>query len=74
MQHGKITVYYVENGMKAWEAEFRNNGVVKSTLWHPDGSVHAQFRLTEDKVSPPWWWGVTDQTRPTASRWNKGKK
>ena len=53
----------------------------ETTEWHPDGSVRHQRRLFFDesgetvreqaRESPPWWWGVTDQTEPTMPEWMK---
>ena len=32
-----------------------------------------QSQPVETKDAPPWWWGVTDQTEPTAPWWEEEK-
>ncbi len=44
--------------------------------WNSHGHVAAQCRpgktgLFENKSSPPWWWGVTDQAAPSMPAWMK---
>ncbi len=58
----------VEGGTHGW--------VVSYTVWNFDGTVKFQWRLAnritlEQKTTPPWWWGVIDQTKPTAPWWNE---
>ncbi len=60
--------YYVENGFKALEVI---PDVGRDTAWNYDGTVKFQKRPGVLKDSPPWWFGVTDQTEPTALWWNK---
>ncbi len=68
--------YYQENGFKALE-EHRDGEVMnKTTMWGFDGRVKTQIRFPEGKPvetkdAPPWWWGVQDQTEPTAPWWGK---
>lgn len=71
-RHGRIVYWYVENGFKHAEMEFGRGECKKSTWWNFDGSVRSQIpEIYPDasyrtKESPPWFWGVTDQARPTA--------
>ena len=71
--------WYVENGFMARQGEtvFDKKGtlVFHQTEWNRDGSIKQQdigwyrgITLTFDEkpVSPPWLWGVTNQTEPTA--------
>lgn len=41
-------------------------------IWRPDGSVYMQVEFKgwegEEKTSPPWWWGVKNQTDPRRQR------
>ncbi len=40
------------------------------TYWLPDGTVTAQRdRELGETLEPPWLWGVTDQTEPSAPAW-----
>ena len=43
--------------------------IMRRTWWRFDGTVEAQEfwgQSPESKAAPPWYWGVTDQTEPTA--------
>ena len=71
----KSTCYYLENGMVAAE-NWNDDGSIScfnKTLWGFDGNVFLQTRITEDgfeyRHSPPWWWGVHDQTEPKDPVW-----
>lgn len=65
--------YYGETGRRAVE-EHGNFGI---TTWNFDGTVKHQERLldangvpvNEHKTSPPWWWGVENETAPSAPWW-----
>ena len=79
-RYGTVTTYYTENGFKAGETVI-DGDKTRITKWRFDGTVFSQLEGTFDshgnvvdmKVnnSPPWWWGVTNQTEPTAPWWGK---
>ncbi len=78
VQHGKIVHYYKKTGMKTMEGE-RHGRVFSQTSWNLDGTIRQQLRVDpngtlEDKRTPPWWWGVKDQTEPTAPWWNEKQR
>ena len=71
--HGRYITWYVETGFKCKEAQLRSGAgsAIKCTAWDPTGKVISQRKLDPeqgmiDNDSPPWWWGVSDQTSPTA--------
>ena len=80
VEHGELIVYHEHTGFKAADAQYIDGQLAKSTSWYPNGTVSLQWdyfdesgRVTNVPVSrdePPWWWGVTDQTEPTAPWWN----
>ncbi len=66
--------YYVDSGFKAEEGE-EAGMYSKKTVWNFDGTVRDQIRPDgHPRSDPPWWWGVTDQTEPTAPWWNEKDK
>ncbi len=73
------TSWYVENGRKAFEQEWSDGEVLRRTDWDIEGKAFQQYRLFDDsgneayqfRHSPPWWWGVTDQTEPSIPEWMK---
>ncbi len=77
---GRVVSYYTENGFKRVEGEWRHGGIFHAfTMWNFDGTVRLQQRDPDkhprfSRQSPPWWWGVTDQTEPTAPWWKGGEK
>ena len=77
---GRVVSYYTENGFKAFEGEWRRGkAFLTLTMWNFDGTVRLQQRDPDEaprfaKQSPPWWWGVTDQTNPTAPWWKEEGK
>ena len=73
LPHGQAKVWYVQKGFKAAEYEYENGAIMRVTLWRRDGSVLLQQSPDLGTIdSPPWLWGVTDQTEPTAPWWGKG--
>ena len=72
-EYGYLVGYYLETGMMALDEN------PTSTVWKLDGAVLCQYRfydetgakVKERKYSPPWWWGVTDQTVPSMPEWMK---
>ena len=70
--HGESVVWYVENGMKAWEVFHEHDRIVFSTNWDFHGRVTLQILHGTFRRTPPWLWGVTDQTEPTAPWWEEG--
>ena len=80
--YGIAVAYWKSNGFKAFEWEIKERIPIRGTTWGLDGSVKTQTRQvddegnflpTEDKYFPPWWWGVQDQTKPTAPWWDHEK-
>ena len=65
--------------MKMSECEYdRSAGPFRYTIWNFDGTIQHQrpyygddVRKQERRKAPPWLWGVTDQTEPTAPWWNE---
>jgi len=61
--------WYVATGFKL--SETTDRGI---TYWNPDGTVRCQFPLDtgygKTSTSPPWLWGVIDQSEPNAPWWN----
>ena len=76
MRGGRGISYYKKNGYKAME--FHRHG---GTAWQLNGNVLMQVQYRSDaghrlgtpqqRGGPPWWWGVEDQTEPTAPWWNE---
>ncbi len=74
--------YYVETGFIATVREWVGSGI-RVTYYTPEGVVSGQEiydaqslrdRRLAATPSPPWWWGVKDQTEPTAPWWNEKDK
>ena len=73
--------WFATSGFKAVEGvmvQQRNDDMTyeQLTLWQPDGSTYCQASAIDtihhrENLSPPWWWGVTDQTAPTMPEWMK---
>ena len=67
--------FYEDTGFRVlYRREVGNE--VRTTRWNRQGHVEAQTleRAGESTVSlsgPPWRWGLTDQTEPTAPWWGK---
>ena len=67
--------YYVESGYLAFVRRKVGNET-HTTNWSLDGRVFKQwiFGLSvQERCEPPWLWGVTDQTEPTAPWWDEEK-
>ncbi len=68
--------FYEKTGFKSMEVEWRA-APFRWTTWNVDGSVAEQNQADIDghpiihRDSPPWLWGVTDQTEPTMPAWMK---
>ena len=69
-------MWYVKNGYLAqdWHKGFES----RVTSWNLDGTVRNQVIHRPDdpttlKKTPPWLWGVTAQTEPTAPWWDHEK-
>ena len=78
--HPKAMFWYVETGFKA--CAYEHSPILCVTDWHVDGTVKLQQwtvpggkptrgRRIETKSTPPWRWGVTDQTAPSMPAWMK---
>ena len=69
--------YSSQTGMKVYEIVEFASGETRSTTWAPDGRIDTQswemIGSQRNKTSPPWLWGATDQTEPTAPWWKGGK-
>ena len=73
-------VFHARTGFKANESSCESDGV-HETWWRVDGRVLSQSSVdvvpTGQKVtffrktSPPWRWGVADQTAPSMPEWMK---
>ena len=81
---GPDAFYYVETGFKAWDiVRLSSNSDLGEVFWNSNGGVLCQGRppqgprktldLSVDYYhkSPPWLWGVTDQTSPSIPEWMK---
>ncbi len=72
-------LFYCETGFKAFEQLYEAGRIARTTVWNRNGTVKRQTEVKFDgqipsvghRGSPPWWWGVTDQTEPTAPWWNE---
>ena len=65
---GVSKIWYLDSGFKYIER--LDDG--SCTWWGPDGRIEAQFAPHGSVVSsPPWLWGVTDQTAPSMPAWMK---
>lgn len=69
---GEVVAHYVENGFLAYHKSVRPHEV-RYTGWNIDGTLRVQWhratRRTEVREEAPWWWGVAEQTEPTAPWW-----
>ncbi len=82
-RHGKTVVYYLETGMKCYQCQYEDGRCLRYTMWDFDGKVrHQRWYVDEDgevlvgqeegrKFTPPWLWGVTDQTATSMPEWMK---
>ena len=72
-----LDVYWDRStGFKIHEVRRSRAGIVHLTLWRSDGRVQSQALrhargAWAKRYSPPWWWGVTDQTEPSIPEWMK---
>ena len=70
--------WYVNNGFLCLETHRSNEVHVFITQWRPDGTIERQcqvqvvdpLKASRIATGPPWRWGMTDQTEPTAPWWN----
>ena len=76
--HGPGVGYWVRTGFKRMKFECRDGTIVRMTYWKKDGIVDAQYEAGVNgsgnfgsNLTPPWWWGVEDQTEPSAPWWGK---
>lgn len=75
--HGWQRGWFEHNGFLAYETEWRNGRPIRGTEWRRDGSIREQWDDVDrggramSKRTPPWWWGVTEQSQPTAPWWGK---
>ena len=68
--------WYVETGFRAEDRLIEGGRGVRETRWNLDGTVQSQDPWVDPvdgqrkhKRSPPWLWGVEDQTHPSAPWW-----
>ena len=82
VSHGLTVQYHVSTGFKALQAEYSHGERMRWTSWHADGRVERQIAAEESRRarglnlnafvrSPPWLWGVRDQTAPSMPAWMK---
>ena len=76
--HGWDRAWFVASGYLAWEVKYQDGRRIQTTDWKPSGAVKRQIQWTKggrlefrELSAPPWLWGVTDQTEPTAPWWGK---
>ncbi len=74
--HGPAVHHFVETGLLWNKGSHRDGRWDHGTWWEFDGTVMKQVRhdesgRPEEKTSPPWWWGVTDETAPSMPEWMK---
>ena len=72
--------YYEGSGYKAYETFSDRWGRGPQTFWRRDGTVERQFETEvqgqsryaiNERNTPPWLWGVTDEPAPTMPAWIK---
>lgn len=80
--HGRLVMWYEATGTRSVEAVYHQGVELRATSWNPDGTVLGQRRIIEGpwqgpgppppgpwyngRDTAPWWWGVEDETEPTA--------
>ncbi len=62
---GPLELWYAESGLPERRGAI-SSGIYYCTWWNPDGSMGAQIDGNIFREEPPWLWGVTDQTEPSA--------
>ena len=66
-QHWREVWIYTENGL-VHSVRDTIDRETRKTVWSPDGTIVKQLHDTVSKrawrLSPPWWFGVTDQVPP----------
>ena len=82
VRHGRQVVWYVKTGMIAWEGYAVDGHIARETCYRSNGMVMSQNRPParptgmlssgpDTRLTPPWRWGVTDQTSPSMPAWMK---
>ena len=74
---GRAVTWFVSTGYRASETFFAGGfgRIGRTTIWKPSGSVQHQIGPTQWpgvpgwRTSPPWLWGVTDETEPSIPAW-----
>ena len=85
IRHGRTVMWVVETGFLRGDGEYRDDRPLRVTTWDYDGRVWMQQIASPDgreasawrvemRLSPPWLWGVTDQTEPSMPAWMKDDK
>ena len=76
--YGWSVMWYVESGYRAIIVFYVDGVPDRGVTWDVEGKVTEQVTTPEEgsgvwaaNESAPWWWGVTDQTKPTAPWWGK---
>ena len=65
--HGPARLWYRANGYLATEDWYEGGEPVRQTGWFTFGAIGFQIDDgANNRALPPWLWGVTDQTEPTA--------
>ena len=79
-EHGRLVFFDLESGRQVQEQVWSKGSCIRITKWSPRGTLYMQSRTrnefgetipAETTTSPPWWWGVENQTEPTAPWWGK---
>ena len=68
--------FCVLSGFKTLEMVGKGD-MTRTTEWSKDGRVLGQWQIkgaganitVEECNDPPWWWGITDQSAPSAPAW-----
>ncbi len=82
-KHGRRVMFDPRTGWKIQEDRFADGVQLEISLWNGASLVRQAWRddfgtkvagsgvRTKKKTSPPWLWGVTDQTEPAMPAWMK---
>ena len=70
--YGRRVEYWASTGFLKSDISLKDTEFLRSTYWNKDGTVEGQVDADgEERLKPPWLWGMTDQMEPTAPWWGK---
>ena len=73
--HGPHEMWFLRTGYQSSRRWFEDGERTRWTNWEMDGAVRSQLwyenGTRKERHSPPWLWGVTDQTEPSMPAWMK---